>query len=343
MGLCQSGVLAICACVTTARAAEPSFTLGTIATGDGTVHPIAWQAAAGVSMADGVVRFTAPGAKAKTAALPLRPLRLYDMAVTMRRGPGTRLGFVTVFEDGQGTRGRRGAVWQCAEASRANWFPLSPYRQRYVQGLVLPPGTKRVWLELKMDGPVSPELAPYTGWDLFDVQFVERQAVPFGPSPGANHLPEGSMEAARTQGRVPVGWAVWGQGADRLKVVVSGAADRAPDGRHFLRLRPGGPCVLLAAQGLPVKRGTAWRMSLWTRGKGSLSMMAHLLDGRKPLPYRVGDAQAMNVTVDGDAWKRFDALWFAESPHVKSAQVVLALCATQDLDVDHVQFQPYGK
>jgi len=341
MGSWQSGLLAICVCAAAVRGAEQPRTFGRIRAADDTVHSIAWQAAPGVSVTGGVLRFTTPGASIKSVALPLHPLRLYDMAVTMRRGPGTRIRFMTAFEDDKGTRGQRGPVWQCPERSRANWFPLSPYRQRYVQGLVLPPRTKRVWLELKMDGPEKPELTPYTGWDLFDLEFVERQAVPLGARPGVNHLPEGSMESMGA-GNVPAGWGVWGQGADRLQVVEARAPDRAPHGRHFLRVRPG-RCILLAARNVPVKRGTAWRMSLWARGKGSMSMMAQLLDGRKPQPYRVGDAQGYNFTVDGAAWKQFDALWFAESPHVKNAQVVVVFCAEKGLDVDHVEFRPLGK
>ena len=70
---------------------------------------------------------------------------------------------------------------------------------------------------------------------------------------------------------------------------------------------------------------------------------AHLLDPVSCVfRYRVGDPQSQNFHLDLPNWKRIQSFWFAESPHVAEAQVVLGISTTSNLDVANVQFQPYG-
>ena len=220
--LTLSGLAILTAGVSTAA---PPPTFGMVRFKDGAVVPIVWQPAAGVSVSTAALRFDSKGV-IRSGQLPLQPLRLYDIAAALRRGPGTRNHFAIVFEDACGVQHQRVPMWEYPDASRPEWFPVSPYRQPYVQGLILPPGTRRVWLELAVDGPETPELAPYLAWEVTSLEVCEREPVPFGKEPGANRLEEGNIQSPVPGTKVPAGWTIWGQGSGQLDILETTAADR---------------------------------------------------------------------------------------------------------------------
>lgn len=297
---------------------------------------IRWESTNGVSVTDHVLLLTNPATRIVSAPLPLRPLRWYDLSVTMRRGPGTRESFAVVFTDDQGQQQRWQPRWQFPNASRPDWFPISPGRQRYVQGLVVPAHTKSAHLELAVDQPTSANLASNTLWEISDLEFAEHSTIRLGKSLGINRLVGGGdMELGSSAG-MPTGWTQWGQPIPNTVQIV--AVDNAAQGRHVLRVTTN---AILAATPVPVTPGSAWRISLSARGRGKFQVMAHSLNDEQPLPLRVGDPQSRDYVFDSTTWRHIEQDWFGEAPGLHSAQVVINVMPGPVLELDHIQFQPY--
>jgi len=332
-----------CLLAAAAYGAEPVIQFGAIRSQAGAVTPIRWLPAERVTMADSRLLFSVGGTSVRSEPLPLQPLCLYQIGITSRRGPGTRNRFAIVYQDGAGQTHRRQPNWQYPDASRPNWVPLAPVLSDYVSGLILPADTKRVWLELAMEPPDKPELAPYSGWELTRLEFTAGPAVLFGEHLGPNRLAIGDMEIG-TAGGQPAGWTDWSQAGNRIQVIEATGGDQsAHAGRRFLRITPG-PGFLLGATGVAVRPGTAWRISVWARGKGQLQILTHPLDSIDPNnALRVGDPQAATFPVDATEWTRFEQVWFAESPRVQIGLLVLGVTAAENLELDNVEFRPYIK
>ena len=320
-----------------ATSAESAFVFGSVTAVDGSVVGIDWPASADFpEPEDGVLRLrpsTEARVVARTSFLPLVPLSQFALDVTTRRGPGTKVGLAIHFRGTDGTTTRRSLQLQLSYAPRAGHLALSPRFQRYVQNVCVPAGTGESWFEITVEGGEEADLSYL---ELSRLTFRHVGPVPFGAARGPNLLPAGAMEIPGRDG-VPLGWDTWGYAHPDMEL----CTEALRQGRSCLKIAAGKRFYLASAHPPEVRQGRAYEMSFWARGKGHLSVLAHLLSETRfyPLPVRVGDAQARNIALDSSTWARFDQIWFAESPWVQTGQVVFVIAPSETMFLDDVQFR----
>jgi len=329
-------LLAVLALLGSTGRPEELLAFGTLVDSAGTPVPIRWVRADGMSPEDGSLRLSAEAEKKaafRTAPLALEVLTLYAVSVTTRRGPGTKAHFTLRYKDKDEVDRRRGLALQLRDTSRAGHLGLAPCRQTYVQNVCLPPGAIECFLEVSVEGH---EEAGLDYFDLFDLTIHEGKAVPFSEKRGENVLSAGAMGIPGPEG-VPVGWGTWGYPHPPMQL----SGDNPKQGDTCLHISPGVRFYLPSAIAVPVAVGRAYELSFWARGKGNLQSLAHPLARSPwyPIPLRVGDPQSKDVKVDSAEWTRFSQVWFAESPTVKTAEVLLVIAPEEDLYLDDVQFR----
>jgi len=258
---------------------------------------------------------------------------MYAVTVAARRGPGTKVRFMIHYKHANEKPSRRELVLQLPDTPRQGWMGLSPYRHTYVQNLCLPAGAPESWLEISLEGH---KRAGFDFLELFDLQIREGSSVPFGEGRGRNLLASGNLEAAANSG-VPVGWTTWGYKHPKLSL----ATQEPYEGRSYLTISPGCRFYLASTLRVPVERGRAYAISFRARGEGHLSVLAHALGESRwrPLPVRVGDPQQKLFALDVDKWTRFSQVWFAESPHVQTAEVVFVIHPKSEIHLDAVELR----
>ena len=329
-------LLAVLALLSDAESADEPLPFGTLVDSAGTSVSVHWQSADGMSFEDGRLQTSAEaGTKAlfRTGSLFLKPLTMYSVSVTTRRGPGTKAHFTLRFKDEGGADQRRGLALQLSDTPRASHLALTPYRQTYIQNVCLPDGAKECFLEVSVEGHRD---AGLDYLDLFDLTIREVEAIPFSEKRGGNLLSAGAMEIPGPEG-VPVGWGTWGYEHPPLKL----SGDVSKQGDTCLHISAGVRFYLPSAVAVPVEVGRAYELSFWARGKGNIQFLAHALASSPwyPIPLRVGDPQSSNAKVDSVEWTRFTQVWFAESPHVETAEVVFVIAPEEDVCLDEVQFR----
>lgn len=294
-----------------------------------------WEPAGAAVVTRDSLLLTTPRSVLRSKALPLRPGHLYAIEATIRRGPGTHDRFSLVFTDASGRQQSWSPVWQFPTSTRPNWVPLSPYPQRYVQSFIVPSDMLEAHFEIALE-PSKPQLAALSALEMTRLELAEQQSVAMNGEPGPNRLLGGDMETVAANG-LPAGWRQSQPGASNVQLVEIGGA---PSGDHVLRVTAGTQ-ALLSAPEVSVTRATAWRISLWARGRGHLQIMAQSLSNDRPVPRRIDDPQAGTFTLDARTWQQRDQRWFAEAPAIRSAEVMLIVTAVSDVELDSVEFRPY--
>jgi hypothetical protein len=282
------------------------------------------------SLQDGALHLeVAAGARgtASTAVLPIEPLRLYTLTIESRRGPGCGLSVAVKYVDAQGKAASRNIVFELADRPRPGYWPLAPFRQQYLQQFCLPPGAHDAAIEVGLAG--HPQ-AGFNFADLYAVDVAAGGKVPFGTQLGPNLLCWDDLRPADDRGGLPPGWSTWVHQPERLEFV---RRDRSAPG--WLRIGPG-ENFILAAPGVPIERGRAYRVSFRARGKADLGFGVHALENVNPYPLRVGDPQSKSLRVDAVAWTRFESLWLAESLYAASGQLFIGIHAQTELLLDDI-------
>jgi hypothetical protein len=278
-----------------------------------------------IAEADGVLR---------SAPLPLRSLRSYELRATMRAGPGTRAQLALGYSAATGEPRTWRPVWHTPLASRPDWVPVSPRLQTYTQSFVLPDGAREPRLELTVGPARTPQLRAYLLWELTKLELREGGVVPCCHALGPNRMIDGDMDSPGAA-QLPQGWSDWmAQGASAAQLV-------SADDRQFVRVAAGKTATLGASHSVPVTRGAAYRISFWVRGQGHIDAMAHPQNGARPTPLRVGTPQPAAFEIDTPAWQERSMVWFAEARDVETARVLFGIAARGDLDVDDVEFRAY--
>lgn len=307
--------------------------------------PLTWEPADGAEISVDSLRIDKPGVTVRSRVLALRPLHLYDVTATIRRGPGANAQVSIVYLDARGQQHTWSPVWQLPGTTRPNWVPLSPRLQRYTQGFVLPAGARDAHVSLAVGAttatPVTTQanLAALTQLELTALVFTDRQVVPCCHALGRNALSDGELEGA-SQSPAPTGWSVLQRQGSAALVTLEHDAVR----KQVLRVQAGSTLILISEFPVAVARGTAWQLSLWARGQGQVGLWAHSLDGDRFVPVRVAALDTPQQSVDASRWTALQTVWFAEPPGIQSAQVVLYLAAAQhDLEIDTVELKPYWR
>lgn len=271
------------------------------------------------------------GGRLSSTALSLRPLRLYEVRTTMRRDPGLQVRFQVVYVDEHGAERRWSAIWQSAHAGRPDWLPVAPLPQDYVQGFVMPLGASNARIELSADVPTNGVRVEGARWHLGKLALVASTSIACCEATGPNRLLGGDMETP-ARDDLPIGWAQWGA-REMVQTDLLELSD--PAHHHVIRVKAGKGALLASTAEVPVAPGSAWRISFKARGHGTISSLAHPLgDG----PIRVGDPQLVPFQISSQTWQELDAVWFAEAPGTRLAQVLLQINAERDLEIDDVKF-----
>ncbi len=294
------------------------------------------------SLREGTLRLEiAPkGRGTATAALaPLEPLRLYQIALVGRRGPGTGLSVAVNYSDAAGTAASRSIVFQLRSGPRPNYWPLAPFRQEYVQQFCLPPGARRAVLQLGLTGHAE---AGFNFFELAGLAITAGATVPLGEHYGPNLLPGGDLPPAGGRGVLPPAWGTWGQAPETMEIVARDAADPAPPGgKGILRIGPG-KSFILAAPDVPIEPGRAYRVSFWVRGKADLGIGVHALENIRPYPLRVGDPQVRSFHVESATWTRCECVWFAESLYAAAGQMFISISPRAETCLADLALQRIG-
>jgi hypothetical protein len=260
----------------------------------------------------------------------------------MRRGPGAAPRFTLVYTDAQGARREWSPAWQFPHASRPNWIPLSPHRETYTQGLVLPRGATHPHFELRVDvASAAPQLAAYGDWQLFELRVEPLGPVACCGQPGRNLLSLGDLEGLEARDGLPVGVAQWdAQPGNRVELI---ELRNEPERKHVLRAKPNTTALVAIVPLVAVARGGAYRVGVCARGRGKIDLYVHALSDDRPVPLRVGNAGSTVFELQPGRWQRLSSVWFAEATHIVSAQVVITIMAADSaVEIDAIAFQPLG-
>jgi|GEM_PF-4372315 len=298
-----------------------------------TTTAIHWQDASQVQLTTQTLRFTRPGATLRSEPLPLTPLQRYRISTTMARGPGSTPRFAITYLDAQGKTNEWTPAWQHNNAPHANWLPLSPHTQRYVQGFVLPQGASQPRLAMRLDASQEKALARYDHWTLSNLRLEAAGPITCCNRVGDNLLWNGDFEESSEPLKH------WSQaGATPELIHLDDDAFK-----HVLRIRPGTSVQLFSRYNAPVISGRAYRLSLKVRGQGQVELDAHSLTRDKPVPLRVGNhtSDAGHFEAHTPAWQELSTVWFAEAPNVTLAEVVVAIAAHSELEIDAIELRPF--
>jgi hypothetical protein len=329
--------LSLLAFASLTRVAHAQSSFGSVQA-DGRTTEILWEPTNAARISRDSLLMLEPGTSIRSSVLPLRALKLYDIAAIMRRGPGTSVEFAVVYLDPTGKEQRWMPAWQAPSMTRPAGTPLAPRASPYLQGFVLPAGASRARVELRIERSHERRVAPYSSWEFTRLDFVERQAVACCDRTGADLLVGGDMETPLQAG-LPIGWSQWNeQPNNRIERV---ELPREPERKHVLRFKAGTGSLLASTLDVRVTRGTAYRVSLRARGKGDVQVVVHALMRDAPVPIRIGNALTVVHTVASTNWTQTESVWFAESPGVQAAQLVLAVTARSDLEIDAIELRPY--
>jgi hypothetical protein len=302
----------------------------------GDTSAIVWQDPSQVELTAHSLRFTRPEATLRSEPLPLAPLQHYRISTTMARGPGSTPRFAITYLDAHGTTNEWTPAWQHKNAPHANWLPLSPHTQRYVQGFVLPQGASQPRLVLRLDPSHEKALARYDHWTLSDLHIEAARPVTCCNRIGNNLLWNGDFESSEPLQQ----WSQAGATAEnQVELIYLSDASF----KHVLRIRPGASAQLFSRYNAPVNSGHAYRLSLRVRGQGRVELDAHSLTRDKPVPLRVGNhtSHAGHFDVHTRAWQEVSTVWFAEAPNVTLADVVVAVTAHTALEIDAIELRPF--
>jgi hypothetical protein len=298
-----------------------------------TSNAILWQDPSQVELTPQTLRFTRPGATLRSEQLPLKPLQRYRISATMARGPGSTPRFAITYRDAGGKPSEWTPAWQHKNAPHANWLPLSPHTQRYVQTFVLPQGASQPRLVLRLDASHEKVLARYDHWTLNDLRFESAGPVTCCKRLGDNLLWNGDFE----QSSEPL--KQWSQAGTQLELIhLEDVAFK-----RVLRVRPGTSAQLFSRYNAPVVSGRAYRLSLKARGQGRVELDVHSLTRDTPVPLRVGNhtSDAGQFDVHTSAWQEVSTVWFAEAPNVTLANVVIAVTAQAEMELDAIELRPF--
>ena len=331
VGLC---LLTLCA-FAFAQGPVP-VTRGTYMSGEGKATPIEWKLtnAKATETADALRLEVEPKVRgtADSAPLSLLPLRVYNISMTCRRGPGVGLDIRVNWLNADKQPGFRQMVWQLPDRWRINWWPISALKNTYAQRFILPPGATQVTLQIAMTG--HPD-AGFNYFDLYDLTLSRGAEVPFGANLGPNLLLSGDMETATAEG-MALGWGYWSADPGAKLVEKDPQGRPAHGGKYFLAFPAEKNCIL-ADGSLPIEPGRAYRLSFWARGKGDIGIGAQTLEESKG--ERIGDAQQVPYRVESDDWQQFSYIWFSDALHVYAANIFMGINTRAELDLDDVTFQ----
>jgi hypothetical protein len=307
--------------------------------GSGTAaQAISWECANGAEVTNLALSLTRAGASARSSELQLAPLQLYQLSVSMARGPFSTARFAITYLDAHGAPQTWVPQWQFPNATRTDRQPLSPHPQRYVQGFVLPPGASQPRLQLQLDGPDKPHLARYAHWELSDLRLDVVQPVRCCERLGRDRLLGGDLELQSRAG-FPVGWTQWSVDAKNLVEVVELRDD--PAHKHVFRTKPGTLTVLAATTAVPVTRGSAWRIAAQVRGQGKVELFALSLNDELPVAVRVGNSGRASFNVHDASWTTLSTVWFAEAANIAAAQVVAVIAADTVIEIDAFELRAF--
>lgn len=297
---------------------------------------IRWQDPSQVELTAEALRFTRPGATLRSEPLPLAPLQHYRIRTSMARGPGSIPRFAITYLDARGKPSEWTPAWQHKHAPHANWLPLSPHTQRYVQGFVLPQGASQPRLVLRLDTSKEKALARYDHWTLSELHIEAANQVTCCQRVGDNLLWNGDFESSEPLKQ----WSHPGATPEeRVELLLLDDAAF----KHVLRIKPGASAQLFSRYNAPVISGRAYKLSLKARGQGRVALDAHSLTGNTPLPWRVGNHtnDAGHFDVHTRTWQELSTVWFAEAPNVALADVVVVITAQTALEIDAIELRPF--
>jgi len=328
----------LCLCLCTARgvAADsgtlPPAQFGTVQNAS-TTTAIVWQDPSQVELTTQALRFTRPGATLRSEQLPLEPLQRYRISTTMARGPGSTPRFAITYLDAGGKPSEWTPAWQHKNAPHANWLPLSPHIQRYVQAFVLPQGASQPRLVLRLDASPEKALARYDHWTLNDLRIEAAGPVTCCNRFGNNLLWNGDFEESSEPLKQ------WAQAGNQLELI---QVDDVTF-KHVLRVRPGTSAQLFSRYNAPVVSGRAYRLSLKVRGQGRVELDVHSLTRDTPVPLRVGNhtSNSGHFDVHTRAWQEVSTVWLAEAPNVTLANVVIVVNAQTEMELDAIELRPF--
>jgi hypothetical protein len=307
----------------------------------GETTPIQWQASPEVELTADALRLAHAGAAISSEPLPLTPLQHYRVSTTMARGPGGTPRFAISYVDADAKAIEWRPAWQHKHATHANWLPMSPRAQQYVQGFVLPKGASHVRLVLRLDpGDRAMEMARYTSWTLSELRFEAVGKVACCERLGADRLLNGDFEAGESDG-LPKWWTQWGRSPDNRVELIE--LHDEPARNHVLRVRDGTSAQLSSRYLVPVAPGNAFRLSLMVRGQGRVELDVHSHSSDRPMPLRVGNStrEVGSFDVHTSVWQQLSLIWFAEAPNVALANVVVAVSAQNALELDAVELRHF--
>jgi hypothetical protein len=251
----------------------------------------------------------------------------------MARGPGSTPRFAITYLDAHGKPSEWTPAWQHKNAPHANWLPLSPHTQRYVQAFVLPQGASQPRLVLSLDRSHEDTLARYDHWTLSELRIEAAGPVTCCSRFGDNLLWNGDFEESSEPLKQ---WSPAGNQPELIQL-----EDVAF--KHVLRVRPGTSAQLFSRYSAPVVCGRAYRLSLKVRGQGRVELDAHSLTRDIPVPLRVGNhtSDAGHFDVHTHAWQEVSTVWFAEAPNVALANVVVTITAQTAMEIDAIELRPF--
>lgn len=306
----------------------------------GSETSIRWEDASQAELSEKELRLTRTGASIRSEPLALIPLQLYRVGTTMARGPGSTPRFVISYLDAQGKTIEWLPAWQHKTSAHANWMPLSPHAQRYVQGFALPLGATQPQLVLRLDAG-DKGLARYSSWTLSELRIEALGKVPCCERVGDDLLLNGDFELGSSEG-LPKHWVQWAPSPEN-RVELIELRDE-PTRKHVLRFRPRTAAQLASRYLAPVAPGHAYRFSVMVRGQGRVELDIHSLTRDRPIPLRVGNHApgAGSFDVDTNTWRELSMVWVAEAPNIAHANVVIAVSAQTTIELDTVELRPFA-
>lgn len=299
-------------------------------------HPIRWEPSPEVEFSQRTLRFSRAGSVLRSELLPLTPLVLYRVTAMIARGPGAVPRFAITYVDARGKTVEWVPNWQHKHATHANWLPLSPRAQRYVQGFVLPQGASEARLTLQL-GVGDKALAKYSHWTLRELRFDALAQVTCCERAGEDLLLNGAFDAASNDG-LPQWWGQWGMSPENRVELRDD-----PARKRVLRIKPATSVQLASRYLVPVTPGRAYKLSLLARGQGKIELDVHTLSRDRPTPLSVGNGTRGldSFAVQAADWQLVSTVWFAEAPNAALANVVIAISAHSAVEIDSVELRPF--
>lgn len=161
---------------------------------------------------------------------------------------------------------------------------------------------------------------------------------------GTNLVRNPSFEADGDRDGSPDHWAAAG---DRQSVQQSLRLDKGRDGRRCARLtctrfRGENPAshAMLCQLGVPVKRGTVYRVSLWARAEGIAADLVSVALSDTAAWQSCGLSDGFLPTTD---WERYEFLFRAERDCAEKSRFQIWFNSTGTLWVDDVEFVAAGR